>query len=154
MSEAARIFRLPEGRDAAPADSTEGRAEERVDSLTAITARLRDFRDRRDWQQFHTPRNLAVSISIESGELLEQFQWVDDEGLEAHVEQHRETIGEELADVVIYAIQLADVLELSLADVIDSKIDLNESRYPAAVARGSASKYTELRDVDSSVEHG
>jgi dCTP diphosphatase len=118
------------------------------DSLAAIMSRLRAFRVERDWERFHTPRSLAVSISIEAGELLEQFQWVNDDELERHVEERRASIREELADVVIYAVQLADVLKIPLGEAIDSKIGLNESRYPAETARGSSSKYTELADDD------
>lgn len=118
------------------------------DSLDAIMSRLRAFRAERDWERFHTPRSLAVSISIEAGELLEQFQWVNDDELERHVEERRASIREELADVVIYAIQLSDVLEIPLGEAIDDKIGLNESRYPPEAARGSSSKYTELADDD------
>lgn len=118
------------------------------DSLVAIMSRLRDFRVERDWERFHTPRSLAVSISIEAGELLEQFQWVNDEELARHVKERHASIREELADVVIYAVQLSDVLGIPLGEAIHNKISLNESRYPAEAARGSSSKYTELADDD------
>jgi NTP pyrophosphatase (non-canonical NTP hydrolase) len=119
-----------------------------ADSLATITARLRDFRAARNWERFHTPRSLAVSTAIEAGELLEQFQWVNDDELERHVEARRDSIREELADVVIYAMQLADVLGIELGQAVNDKIDLNESRYPAEAARDSSSKYTELAGDD------
>jgi dCTP diphosphatase len=153
MNEAARIVHL-QGRGAASTDQVETPSAElrNHDSLTVLASRLRDFRERREWEQFHTPLNLAVSISIESGELLEHFQWLDDEAAGSTIEKRRGPIAEELADVVIYAIQLAEVLDIPLSDAIDSQIELNERRYPPAAARGSSRKYTELHDVDSSVE--
>jgi dCTP diphosphatase len=123
--------------------------EARADSLAAIAARLRDFRAARNWERFHTPRSLAVSIAVEAGELLEQFQWVGDAELDEHVKLHRDSIREELADVVIYAVQLADVLDVRIAEAVHDKIELNESRYPVEAARGSARKYTELSEDDS-----
>lgn len=116
--------------------------------LEAVTDRLREFRREREWERYHTPKNLAVSVVIESGELLEHFQWVDNKELERHVASHRDEIAEELADVVIYVIQLADVLEMSLPEALDMKIRLNASNYPVSTARGSNQKYTELAASD------
>jgi dCTP diphosphatase len=115
-------------------------------SLDAIAARLRGFRAERDWERFHTPRSLAVSVAIEAGELLEHFQWVSDAEVEEHVKERWDSIQEELADVAIYLVQLSDVLGIALGEAIEGKISLNESRYPAAAARGSSRKYTELAD--------
>jgi dCTP diphosphatase len=115
------------------------------DSLSAIARVLRDFREARDWQRFHTPRNLAMSIVIECGELLEHFQWVSDEDVAAHVAAREEDVAEELADVAIYVVQLAETLGISLADAIAAKIERNEERYPVVLARGTAVKHTELR---------
>lgn len=99
------------------------------------------FRNARDWKQFHTPKDLALSISIEAGELLEVFQW---SGVDTEVSEKKERVAEELADVAIYCIYLADAFGLDLADEIEKKIALNEQRYPSEKARGSAAKYTEL----------
>lgn len=153
MSKAARILHLP-AHGATPPDHKDPPNQElgHHDSLALVAARLRDFRGQREWEQFHTPLNLAVSISIESGELLEQFQWIDAKSAESQIGQRQESIAEELADVMIYAIQLADVLGISLSDAIDSKIELNERRYPSAAACGSSRKYTELHDADSALE--
>lgn len=114
-------------------------------SLDAIAAKLRDFRDVREWQRFHTPRNLAMSIVVECGELLEHFQWVDDENLAAHLAEREEDVAEELADVAIYLVQLADSLGLSLSEAIAEKIERNDERYPVEISKGSARKHTELR---------
>ena len=85
------------------------------------------FRNKRNWKQFHTPKNLAISISLEANELLEHFQWVDSE--EA-VKEHKEDIAEELADVLLYCIYLADVLDLDIPSIIDAKIDKNVRNIP------------------------
>lgn len=99
------------------------------------------FREERDWTQFHNPKDLAISISLEAAELLEVFQW---SGQDVTVESKTERIKEELADVVIYCIYLADTLGLNLPDAISSKLDENARKYPAEKARGNARKYTEL----------
>ena len=100
-------------------------------------SRIKQFTEDRDWDQFHTPVNLAKSISIEASELLECFQWSD-------TEYNREHVCEELADVMNYCIQMADKLGVDLDQIINSKIDQNEKKYPVEAAKGSAAKYTEL----------
>jgi NTP pyrophosphatase (non-canonical NTP hydrolase) len=99
--------------------------------------RIRKFTEDRDWQQFHTPVNLAKSIAIEASELLECFQWSDTDYNEAHVK-------EELADVLNYCLQMADVLGVDADEIINAKCDLNEKKYPVEKAKGKADKYTEL----------
>ena len=106
-----------------------------------VTEKTLAFREERDWTQFHNPKDLAISISLEAAELLEVFQW---SGQDVVVESKSEKIKEEIADVVIYCIYLADTLGLNLADVISSKLDENAKRYPAEKAKGNARKYTEL----------
>ena len=100
--------------------------------------RIKQFTEDRDWDQFHTPVNLAKSISIEASELLECFQWSD-------TEFNREHVCEELADVMNYCIQMADKLGVDLDQIINDKIDQNEKKYPVEAAKGSAAKYTELK---------
>ncbi len=112
------------------------------DSLDAIAGKLRAFRDARDWQRFHTPRNLALSIAVECGELLEHFQWLDDEDMPSGDKGHLADIGEELADVTIYVIQLADALGVPLSTAIAKKIDANERRYPVELTRGNVAKHS------------
>ena len=99
--------------------------------------RIRKFTEDRDWQQFHTPANLAKSISIETGELLECFQWSETEYDLGHVK-------EELADVMVYCRNLLDELGLDEDEIINAKMDQNEAKYPVEKARGSAAKYNEL----------
>jgi NTP pyrophosphatase (non-canonical NTP hydrolase) len=113
-----------------------------------IQRRLREFARTRDWQRFHTPKNLAMALAGEAGELLELFQWLTpEESLGLSDDQASQSrVAEELADVVIYALRMADVLGVDLAAAISTKIDLNETRYPVEYAKGNARKYTDLSD--------
>lgn len=99
--------------------------------------RIRKFTEDRDWDQFHSPANLAKSISIEASELLECFQWSDDNYNITHVR-------EELADVLVYCQNMLDKLGLDADEIVNAKMDQNEKKYPVEKARGSAAKYDEL----------
>ena len=99
--------------------------------------RIKKFRDDRDWKQFHTPSNLAKAISIESGELLEEFLWDNDNF-------NLKNVKEELADVMIYCIHMANALDVNIEDIINMKMDKNELKYPVEKAKGKSTKYTEL----------
>ena len=103
--------------------------------------RIRRFTADRDWGQFHTPANLAKSIAIEAAELLEVFQW---SGADLEVASKAAKAREELADVAIYCIYMADRLGVDLADAISDKIDANGEKYPVEKSRSSSRKYTEL----------
>lgn len=103
----------------------------------ATMERIRKFTVDRDWDQFHTPANLAKSISIEANELLECFQWDDDHYDLEHVK-------EELADVMTYCVDLLQALDLDMDEVINSKMDKNEAKYPVEKSRGSSVKYDKL----------
>lgn len=99
--------------------------------------RIRQFTKERDWNQFHSPANLAKSIMIEAGELLECFQWSDEDYALEHVK-------EELADVLIYCYDMLDNLGLDINEIVNHKMDKNEAKYPVEKARGNAKKYDEL----------
>lgn len=103
-----------------------------------ITKMLKQFRDKRDWGQFHNPKDLALAITIEAGELLELFLWKKAEDAD------REKITEELADVFSYAFLLADHYGLDVKQIVADKIKLNENKYPVDKAKGTAKKYNEL----------
>ena len=103
--------------------------------------RVLKFRDDRDWRQFHTPKDLAISLSLEAAELLELFQW---SGTDLYCPDNRDKLREELADVLSYCILMADVCELDLDEIMNEKVTKNEAKYPVEKARGNASKYTEL----------
>ncbi len=108
-----------------------------MDSLIELKQIIDKFTDDRDWNQFHTPANLAKSISIEANELLECFQWNEDVF-------DREHVAEELADVMNYCIQMASVLDMDVKEIILSKIEKNARKYPVSKAKGVATKYDEL----------
>ena len=99
--------------------------------------RIRKFTEDRDWEQFHTPSNLAKSISIEAGELLECFQWCDDNYDEEHVK-------EELADVLVYCRNMLDALGADEDEIVKKKMDQNEMKYPVEKSKGKANKYDAL----------
>ena len=99
--------------------------------------RIRKFRNDRDWNQFHTPSNLAKAISIESSELLEEFLW-DNENY------NKQNVEEELADVIVYCIHMTDALNVDIENIINKKMDKNEKKYPVEKAKGNSKKYTEL----------
>jgi NTP pyrophosphatase (non-canonical NTP hydrolase) len=107
---------------------------------------LADFAAEREWEQFHTPKNLAMALAGESGELVEIFQWLPPEQ-SAQVMQDTERAGqvrEEMADVLAYLLRLADVLDVDLEQALAQKIETNRRKYPVHLARGRADKYTQL----------
>ena len=108
-----------------------------MERLEKLQLRIKTFTDDRDWSQFHTPSNLAKSISIESAELLECFQWNDKEF-------DKEAVLEELADVANYCIQMAQVLDVDLINIINAKMDKTEKKYPIDKAKGVSTKYDKL----------
>ena len=109
-----------------------------------LTARINAFRDERDWAQFHNPKDMAISVSIEAAELLEHFQWKTPAQCEAHVAAHRGEIADEIADVAIYLFELADGLGIALDEAMLAKLEKNAVKYPVAKAKGSIKKYSEL----------
>lgn len=104
--------------------------------MEEILDRIRKFREDRDWNKFHTPENLAKSISIEAGELLEHFQWDNN--------YHKQEVSEELADVMIYCIHMADAMGVDIKEIILDKMNKNEQKYPVEKSKGNSKKYTEL----------
>jgi NTP pyrophosphatase (non-canonical NTP hydrolase) len=108
-------------------------------------AKIRRFRDERDWKRFHDPKNLAASISIEAGELLELFQWMSGEEATRFAAENKERVSEEVADVAIYLIELADITGIDLAQAIEAKLEKNAKKYPVEKSRGVWTKYTDLK---------
>lgn len=109
--------------------------------LKTITQKLIEFRDEREWSQFHDPKNLAAALSIEAAELNEIFLWKDSKNSHQHAP---ERVSEELADVLSYALLIADHYQLNIVDIIESKMATNAQKYPIELARGNSKKYTEL----------
>lgn len=113
-------------------------------ALTALADELREFARVRDWEQFHGPKNLAMSLAIEAAEVMEHFQWDSGPGVPALASAKQRAVGLELADVFIYLLRLASVLEIDLSAAVREKIALNEARYPVEKSRGRSTKYDEL----------
>ncbi|MGD8926376.1 MAG: nucleotide pyrophosphohydrolase [Thioalkalispiraceae bacterium] len=111
--------------------------------LDDLQERLRQFAIDRDWEQFHAPKNLAMALAVEAGELMEHFQWLSEAQSETLDAQQLEKVGLEVADVFIFTVRLADRMGIDLADLVERKIRLNEKKYPAELVRGSSKKYTE-----------
>lgn len=99
------------------------------------------FRDERDWAQFHNPKDLAMSVAIEAGELLECFQWT---GAGTAAKDNEEQVKEELADVFIYCMYLADSMGVDVPQLVEDKLEIDRRKYPVSKAKGSSKKYTEL----------
>ena len=110
-------------------------------SLQDLSRRLRQFAAERDWEQFHTPKNLATALVAEAGELAAEFQWLTAAQSSAPNAEQLARIHAEAADVLIYLVRLADKLGFDLLDAVTAKIAANEQRYPAEKVRGSAKKY-------------
>jgi len=112
--------------------------------LETLRQQLRDFASARDWDQFHSPKNLAMALSAEAGELLEVFQWLTEEQSRALSDDARTAASEEIADVLLYLVRLADQLHIDPIAAAHRKLEANDRKYPADKARGSNKKYTEL----------
>lgn len=110
-------------------------------TIKQLVEQVIDFRDARDWQQFHNPKDLAISLSLEASELLENFQWKTSE--EA-VEEKANEMTDELADVFIYTMMLAHELDIDLTDAVTKKLEKNQVKYPVEKAKGNRRKYGEL----------
>ena len=120
----------------------EGGADQVV--LRQLRDRLREFASARDWHQFHSPKNLAIALSVEAAELLEHFQWISDQESLKMPQDKLVKIDEEMADVFLYLIRLADTLSVDLIQLAERKIEVNSRKYPVEKSRGTAKKYTEL----------
>ncbi len=112
-------------------------------NLDNIRERLKKFAEERDWDQFHSPKNLSMGLAAEAAELLEIFQWLTEEQSEDVVKNEKEMalVREEIADVFIYLVRLADKLEVDIERSLWEKIELNEKKYPGRLSKGNATKY-------------
>ena len=115
-----------------------------MESIEQMKIRLRKFAAERDWNQFHSPKNLSMALSAEVAEIVEHFQWLTEEQSKNLPQDKLEEVETELADTLIYLIRLADKLDIDLLAAAKSKIEVNEQKYPVDKAKGSAKKYTEL----------
>lgn len=115
-------------------------------SLEQLRDALRAFAAERDWDQFHSPKNLTMALAAEAGELLEHFQWMSEEQSRSLGAQQRSEVAAELADILIYLVRFADKVNVDLLAAAATKIAVNARRYPADRVRGSSRKYSELDD--------
>jgi len=115
-----------------------------TDALSTLRRALRQFAAERDWDQYHSPKNLAIALSVEAAELLEAFQWLTDDSSRSLSPDQIAKAKEEMADVFLYLIRLADKLDIDLVTAAEDKIALNALRNPRDKARGSNKKYTDL----------
>lgn len=115
-------------------------------TIESLTAQLRDFAREREWEQFHTPKNLTMALSGETGELVSLFQWLQDDQVADWVRdpENRTAVEHEMADVFGYLLRLADILGIDLEEALRAKIQVNGQKYPVELARGNATKYTSL----------
>ncbi len=113
-------------------------------SLTDLAAKLRIFAAERDWDQFHSPKNLVMALSVEVSELMEHFQWLTEEQSSALPPEKLQQVREEIGDVLIYLTRMADKLGVDMLEAAVKKLEVNRVKYPADKVRGSAKKYTEL----------
>lgn len=109
-----------------------------------LTSELLEFRRERDWEQFHTPRNLSAAICTEAAELLEHFRWAKDTDLSSIVEKDRDSIAQEVADVAILLTYLCHDLGLSMSDAVRQKLIMNRAKYPVEKSKGISTKYDRL----------
>jgi len=113
--------------------------------MEQLRERVREFADARDWAQFHTPKNLAMALAVEAAELMEHFQWLTPQQSARLSPQPKRAVAEEIADVLIYLVRLSDVLGVDMLAAAFAKIAVNARKYPVALARGSAVKYSRRR---------
>ena len=115
-----------------------------MNDLELLRDKLRAFAAERDWEQFLSPKNLAMAMSVEASELVEHFQWLTEEQSKALTDEAKKAVGFEAADVLLYLIQLSDKLGIDLIKAAHEKMQRNAQKYPVDKARGNASKYTAL----------
>lgn len=114
----------------------------RADPLTSLRDRIRAFADARQWEQFHTPKNLAMALAVEAAELMEHFQWLTPEQSRALGRRDKRGVAKEIADVLIYLVRLADVLGVDPLAAARAKLRANARKYPVSRSKGSAAKYS------------
>ncbi|MBU1044459.1 MAG: nucleotide pyrophosphohydrolase [Candidatus Omnitrophica bacterium] len=115
-----------------------------MDDIRKLTDLIIQFRDQRDWKQFHKPKDLAISLMLEAGEVAEHFQWKNDDEIESYVKSHRKDIGEELADVLYWVLLMSHDFDIDIAQALREKMKLNAKKYPKDKSKGKHTKYTDL----------
>ncbi len=114
-----------------------------MSDISDIQSKIRQFCQDRDWDQFHNPKDLALSLVLESAEVLEHFQWKNNSEVIEHVRDHKDDIAEELSDVLYWTLRMADKLDIDIVNAFNKKLIKNNQKYPIAKAKGNHKKYTE-----------
>ena len=114
-----------------------------MNEINELKLALREFAKKRDWEQFHSPKNLSMALAVEAAELLEHFQWTPAEATYKLAEAKHKLVSYELADIFIYLLRLCDQLDIDLLAITKEKMNINEQRYPIAKVKGSSKKYSE-----------
>jgi len=115
-------------------------------NIELIQKQLSEFAQDRDWEQFHTPKNLTMALSVEASELVEVFQWLTPEQSNNLTDKQMTSVEEEVADVAIYLLRLCDVLDIDIESSVMDKIKVNSDKYPVNLSKGNAKKYTAFED--------
>jgi len=115
-----------------------------MSDIKDLTEKIKEFRDKRDWMQFHNHKDMALSMLLEAAEVLEHFQWKSPQEIEDYARTNKSEIAEELADVALYLFELADNLGVDLRNAMEKKLDKNDQKYPIEKARGKHTKYNKL----------
>lgn len=113
-----------------------------ADSLDVLRARVNTFVTERDWEQFHSPKNLAMAMIVEAGEVVEHFQWMTEDESRNLDAETKEQVGQELSDTLVYLLRIAEVCGIDLIEAANKKIDLNAQKYPVEKCKGSNAKYS------------
>ncbi|HYE59680.1 MAG TPA: nucleotide pyrophosphohydrolase [Candidatus Kapabacteria bacterium] len=122
-----------------------------MSDIQTLTEAILAFRDERDWKQFHTPKDMALSLCLEAAEVLEHFQWKNGEEMERYVRDHAEEIGDELSDVLFWVLLMSHDLHIDIAEAFRQKLEKTKKKYPVDKAKGKAGKYTDYLDTDRTV---
>jgi NTP pyrophosphatase (non-canonical NTP hydrolase) len=112
--------------------------------IEALIKKITEFRDARDWKQFHNPKDCAISLSLEASEVLEHFQWKSKEEIEEYIKKNKKEIGKELADVLYWVLLMSHDLDIDIEKISEIKLKENAKKYPIKKAKGRHNKYTEL----------
>jgi NTP pyrophosphatase (non-canonical NTP hydrolase) len=115
-----------------------------MSNIEKLTGKIINFRKERDWEQFHKPKDIAISLSLEASEVLEHFQWRSNEEIEKYTKENKEEIGEELADVMYWVLLMSHDLRIDILDALEKKLKKNEKKYPVEKAKGKHTKYNRL----------
>ena len=115
-----------------------------MDEIEKLTKQIIEFRDKRDWEQFHKPKDLALSLNLEASEVMELFQWKSEEDVKEYIKSNKEEIGDELADVLYWVLLMSHDLDIDITEALKKKMEKNKKKYPVEKAKGKNSKYTKL----------